>query len=917
MRTSRKSRGPWRALRRVSLALFACVLLAPSTAGAASVRSEFFGIVQGQFDAEGQLDDTDLRGMANANVRTDRFELGWRSIESSQGSRDWSVPDHFIGALASHGIRAVPFIWKSPSWISNQANKPPIDTAAHEQAWRDFLEAAVTRYGPNGRYWNNRYQELYGPNATPLPIRSWQIWNEPNLRKFFDPAGSDAQLASHYAELLRISSAAIKSVHPGAQVVLAGSPGYPPSGGPRAWEFLNQLYAVTPKVKKWFDVAAIHPYASDLNHVRLELEKFRTVMNNHGERAKPLWISELGWGSDPRDQFGINQGPEGQRRLLSETYQMVLTNRNAWNIQRIFWFLWRDPAPNSPFAHRCSFCASAGLLRYNRTHKASFNAFVGYSADTDPPTVSFTSGPAAGSVINDPTPTFTFASTDAGSIFECRIDNGAFERCGPQFTTPRLPDGQHRVSIQAIDAPGNVSEGKGRPFTIDTTPPAVTITSGPPNGSATQARSASFEFTTDDPSATLSCQLNSGGFNPCSSPFDTPDTLNDGTYGFQVRARDPAGNVGGAGRIWFVDNVAPTVTITSGPNEGTTSDEARPSFGFSADEAGATFECHFNSDPPTPCSSPFSSTERLPNGSSSFSVEATDRAGNVSATETRTWIIDAPPVDVRIDSGPRPGSPTADPTPRFTFSSAEPRANFRCRVGGNAAPFHNCGEDGSGSFSTPHLRDGRHRFSVQAIDGPDQSEVLVRYFTVDTIAPTASISSGPRDGSASSDSSPSFGFAASEPGSSFRCRLDEHAFVPCTSPRSLGPLVDGHHAFAVRAIDRAGNAGPAASRSFIVDTRAPRLRIKGPDRVETSGRRASVLFVLKASERVHRQCRISSKGFEPCPERYRTPKLGEGPHTLKVRAIDRAGNVANREKRFEIVSKRAPKSHRAHRGRRR
>jgi hypothetical protein len=75
--------------------------------------------------------------------------------------------------------------------------------------------------------------------------------------------------------------------------------------------------------------------------------------------------------------------------------------------------------------------------------------------------------------------------------------------------------------------------------------------------------------------------------------------------------------------------------------------------------------------------------------------------------------------------------------------------------------------------------------------------------------------------------------------------------------------------------------------------------------------------MLKASERVHRECRITSKRFDPCSERYRTPKLGDGPHTLKVRATDRAGNVANREKRFEIVSKRSAKSHRSHRGRRR
>jgi RTX calcium-binding nonapeptide repeat (4 copies) len=49
-----------------------------------------------------------------------------------------------------------------------------------------------------------------------------------------------------------------------------------------------------------------------------------------------------------------------------------------------------------------------------------------------------------------------------------------------------------------------------------------------------------------------------------------------------------------------------------------------------------------------------------------------------------------------------------------------------------------------------------------------------------------------------------FAFAASEPGASFRCRLDRGPFRPCRSPRSyrVGP---GRHAFRVYAIDAAGN----------------------------------------------------------------------------------------------------------------
>lgn len=49
-----------------------------------------------------------------------------------------------------------------------------------------------------------------------------------------------------------------------------------------------------------------------------------------------------------------------------------------------------------------------------------------------------------------------------------------------------------------------------------------------------------------------------------------------------------------------------------------------------------------------------------------------------------------------------------------------------------------------------------------------------------------------------------FRFASSEPGSSFRCKLDGKPYRPCTSPRAYR-VKAGRHAFRVFAIDRAGN----------------------------------------------------------------------------------------------------------------
>jgi hypothetical protein len=101
------------------------------------------------------------------------------------------------------------------------------------------------------------------------------------------------------------------------------------------------------------------------------------VMRENGDAAKPLWITELGWGSGPPDRFGLNKGVEGQEQLLTEAYSLLLRERTAWHIDRVYWFEWRDPPPSSEVA--CSFCSSAGLLRNDRQPKPSYDAFKGFT----------------------------------------------------------------------------------------------------------------------------------------------------------------------------------------------------------------------------------------------------------------------------------------------------------------------------------------------------------------------------------------------------------------------------------------------------------------------------------------------------------------------------------------------------------
>jgi polysaccharide biosynthesis protein PslG len=330
------------------------------TATATGARSELFGITQGT-----RLDQRDLQTMAATGVGEDRIQLIWGSIQPDQVAFNWAPTDALVGALASHGIRAVPFVWGSARWVASSPAEPPTGSAADERAWRSFLTAAVARYGSGGSFWPTVYRQRYGSDAKPLPIQSWQIWNEPNLEKYFAPKPSVEQ----YVRLLKLSSDAIKKQDPEARIVLAGMPAY---GDIDAWDFLDSLYSA-PGTKGDFDAVALHPYASNLDQLRAGIEKIRAVMKDHGAEGTPLWVTELGWGSAPPDNFGLNKGPNGQRRLLAGSFKLLLRQRRAWNVQRVFWFDWRDPLNTETVV--CSFCASAGLLRSNRAPKPAYHAF--------------------------------------------------------------------------------------------------------------------------------------------------------------------------------------------------------------------------------------------------------------------------------------------------------------------------------------------------------------------------------------------------------------------------------------------------------------------------------------------------------------------------------------------------------------
>ncbi len=355
-----------------SLLAFAGLASSLAAPAAQAVPRDFFGIAP-----QSTLTETDVEYMRAGRIGTIRVPVSWGSVQPTRrGPYDWSGLDPIVELAAQQRLEVLPFLYTAPRWLS-RPTKLPVSGARARSAWSAFVEAAVERYGPGGDFWAERAPGSgvqYVPTIPrPIPIRTWQIWNEANFFYFTFPVSPP-----QYAQLLKLSARAIHRVDPRSEIVTAGLFGEPTAQGSRgmpATEFLDRLYAV-PGIKASFDGIGLHPYAVDAGELEEMTEAMREVARANRDPRAGLYLTEVGWGSQNNfNQVAFEQGIRGQVTQLRSSYRYLLSNRGRLNLKQVYWFSWKDVGGS------CNFCDSVGLFRRGARFKPkpAWRAFVDLS----------------------------------------------------------------------------------------------------------------------------------------------------------------------------------------------------------------------------------------------------------------------------------------------------------------------------------------------------------------------------------------------------------------------------------------------------------------------------------------------------------------------------------------------------------
>lgn len=270
-----------------------------------------------------------------------RFPINWCFIANSEGSDPaswrWGIYDSqffdYFKRLNTTGgpeddIRVLPVLAGSPGWARGGGDcstvAPPNGQKANDQAWRDFVEGVVQRWGPS--------RPEYG-------MVGIEAWNEPNnpdqwgggeLKDFVPQPHRFAELVNMASNKVETIAPSLKVLPGGLQPRLSTGPGEPTNSelvrfARLATQPNTDNKAIIDADPERIAAVSVHLFAnreSDIDKVRERIitRQYDELWQNLPPALanRPRWITEIGFPSAASQETIGN--PKRQRERLADLY---------------------------------------------------------------------------------------------------------------------------------------------------------------------------------------------------------------------------------------------------------------------------------------------------------------------------------------------------------------------------------------------------------------------------------------------------------------------------------------------------------------------------------------------------------------------------------------------------------------------
>jgi hypothetical protein len=282
----------------------ASVMIVPATSSA-SPRIRY-GVQDDAYLSAGPLLERKLETLDRVGAKLVRYTVDWRQVARRKPRRavnpadpayDWSRTDAVMRGLRAHRIGVLVTLYGTPSWANGGKGANGLPGSKYSLA--AFAVAVAKRYP-----W----------------VRLWEIWNEPNLRRFLKP--NSPRL--YVRRLLNPTYAALHHLRSGNRVAGgATSPRRTPSGLSPV-TFMRGMRAAHARL----DAYSHHPYpvtrGERPNGFARNVCKYckgvltlanlpvllREVRREFG--AKRIWLTEYGYQTNPPDRSGVSRRVQAQ-----------------------------------------------------------------------------------------------------------------------------------------------------------------------------------------------------------------------------------------------------------------------------------------------------------------------------------------------------------------------------------------------------------------------------------------------------------------------------------------------------------------------------------------------------------------------------------------------------------------------------